>query len=122
MSHGQMLTAEKELQQEINALIHRAEILDAQEDQRYGRGNLGSELPDELRYKQSRLEKIRQARKEIEAETAAAAARQRHQDAEEVRAKAAAAEESDAAVVEQAHLNRKAEAAAAKAMVALEKA
>jgi hypothetical protein len=78
-----MLTAEKELEKEINALMRRAEILDAQEDRRYGKGKLGSELPDELRHKQGRLEKIRQARKEMEAETAAAAARQRQEEAEE---------------------------------------
>ena len=103
-------------------MIRRAEILDAQEDRRYGKRKLGSELPNELRHKQGRLEKIRKARKEMEAETAAAAARQRHQDAEEARAKAAAAHGSDATAEEQADLNRKAEAAAAKAMFALEKA
>ena len=122
MSHGRTLMAEKQLQHEINALMRRAEILDTQADQRYGKGNLGSELPNELRYMQSRLEKIRQACKEMEAETAAAVARQRHQDVKEARTKAAAAEESDTAVAEQVDLNRKAEAAAAKAMVALEKA
>ena len=77
MSHERMLRAEKELEKEINSMIRKAEILDAQEDRRYGKGNLGSELPDELRHKQGRLAKIRQARKEMEAETAAAAARQR---------------------------------------------
>ena len=34
MSHGRMLRAEKQLQQEINALMRRAEILDAQDDRR----------------------------------------------------------------------------------------
>jgi hypothetical protein len=103
-------------------LIRKAEILDAQEDRRYGKGNLGSELPDELRHKQSRLEKIRQARKEMEAETAAAAARQRQEEAEKARAKATSAQESNASATEQAELNRKAEAAAAKAKAAKEKA
>ena len=87
MSHERMLRAEKELEKEINALIRRAEILDAQEDRRYGKGKLGSELPDELRHKQSRLEKIRQARKEMEVETAAAAAQQRQEEAEEAGSK-----------------------------------
>ena len=82
MSHERMRRAEKELEKEINALIRKAEILDAQEDRKYGKSNLGSELPDELRHKQSRLEKIRLARKEMEAETAAAAARQRQEEAE----------------------------------------
>jgi transposase len=85
MSHERMLRAEKELQKEINALMRKAEILDAQDDRRYGKGKLGSELPDELRRRQDRLARIRQARKEMEAETAAAAARQRQEEAEERR-------------------------------------
>ena len=122
MSHERMLRAEKELEKEINALIRKAEILDAQEDRKYGKGNLGSDLPDELRHKQSHLEKIRQARKEMEAETAAAAARQRQEEAEKARAKGASAEESNAAAAEQAKLNRRAEATASKAKAAKEKA
>jgi hypothetical protein len=122
MSHERMLRAEKELEKEINALMRRAEILDAQEDKRYGKGKLGSDLPDELRRRQDRLTRIRQARKEMEAETAAAAARQRQEEAEEARAKAAAARESDAPVTEQTELNTKAETAEVKANVAREKA
>jgi hypothetical protein len=130
MSHERMLRAEKELEKEINALMRKAEILVAeglreavaQEDRSYGKGNRGSDLPDELRRRQDRLARIRQARKEMEAETAAATARQRQQEAEEARAKAAAALESDAPAAEQAELNRKAEAAAAKAKAARDKA
>ena len=122
MSHERMLKAEKQLEKEINALMRKAEILDAQEDRRYGKINRGSDLPDELRRRQDRLARIRQARKEMEAETTAATARQRHEEAEEARAKAAAARESDAPAAEQADLNKKAEAAAAKAKVAREKA
>lgn len=122
MSHERMIRAEKELEKEINALMRKAEILDAQEDRRYGKGKLGSELPDELRRRQDRLARIRQARKEMEAETAAAAARQRQEGAEEARAKAAAAEESDAPADEQTELNRKAEAAETKAEAVREKA
>ncbi len=44
MSHERMLRTEKELEKEINALMRRAEILDAQEDKRYGKGKLGSDL------------------------------------------------------------------------------
>jgi transposase len=122
MSHERMLKAVKQLEQEINALMRKAEILDAQEDQRYGKSNRGSDLPGELRRRQDRLARIRQARKEMEAETTAAAALQRHEEAEEARDKAAAARESDAPAAEQADLNKKAEAAAAKAKVAREKA
>ena len=122
MSYERMLRAEKELEKEINALMRKAEILDAQDDQRYGKGNRGSELPEELRHKQSRLARIRQARKEMEAETAAAAARQRQEEAEKASAKAAAAQEADAAAAEQAELNRKVEATADKAKAATDKA
>ncbi len=122
MSHERMLKAEKQLQQEINALMRKAEILDAQEDRRYGKGNRGSDLPDELRRRQDRLARIRQARKEMEAETAAAAARQRHEEAEAARAKAAAGRDADAPATEQAELHKKAEAAAAKAKAARDKA
>jgi transposase len=122
MSQERMLRAEKELQKEINALIRKAEILDAQEDRRYGKGKLGSELPDELRRRQDRLARIRQARKEMEAETAAAAARQRQEHAEEAQAEAASARDADAPADEQTELTRKAEAAAAKAKAAREKA
>jgi hypothetical protein len=86
MSHERMLRAEKHLAQEINALMRKAEILDAQEDRRYGKTNRGSDLPDELRRRQDRLERIRKARKEMEAETAAAAARQRQEEADAARA------------------------------------
>ena len=122
MSHERMLRAEKQLAQEINALMRKAEILDAQEDRRYGKTNRGSDLPDELRRRQDRLERIRQARKEMEAETAASAARQRQEEADQARVEADAAKESDAPAVEQAELNRRAEAAAAKAKAAREKA
>jgi transposase len=122
MSHERMLRAEKQLAQEINALMRKAEILDAQEDHRYGKTNRGSDLPDELRRRQDRLERIRQARKEMEAETAAAAARQRHEEADQTRADADAAKEADAPEAEQAELNKRAEAAAVKAKAAREKA
>jgi transposase len=122
MSHERMIRGEKELEKEINALMRRAEILDAQEDQRYGKGKRSSELPDELRRRQDRLARIRQARKEMEAETAAAAARQRQQDSEEASAKATAAQQADAPAADQFELNKKAEVAAAKAKAARDKA
>ncbi len=36
-------------------------MLDAQDDRRYGKGKLGSDLPDELRRRQDRLTRIRQS-------------------------------------------------------------
>jgi len=115
MSHERMLKAEEQLEKEINALMRRAEILDAQEDQRYGKGKLGSELPEELQRRQDRLERIRQARKELEAEAAAAAARDR---AEQAAAAEAAAATAAAEPEEREELRKKADKAQAKAQAA----
>ena len=117
-----MPRARKELEKEINALIRKAEILGAQKDRCYCKGSRGSELPEELRHKQSRLNQIRQARKEMDAETTAAAARKQQEEAEEVRAQSAAALEAGAPAAEQADLRKKAEAAEVKARAAREKA
>jgi DNA-binding FadR family transcriptional regulator len=59
--------------------MREAEIVDAQEDGKYGKGKRGSDLPEELQSREDQLEKIRQARKELEAETAAVAARERQE-------------------------------------------
>jgi hypothetical protein len=75
----------------------------------------GSELPEELRHKQGRLARIRQARKEMEAETVAATARQRQKETQKARAKASEAQEADAPAAEKAEHQKTVEAAAAKA-------
>ena len=63
---------------------------------------LARDLSDELQRRQERLVRIRQARKEMEAETAAATTRQRQEEAQEARARTAAAREADAPDAEQA--------------------
>lgn len=75
-----------------------------------------------MRRRKDRLERIRQARKEMEAETAASAARQRQEEADQARAQADAAKQADASAAEQTELNKRAEAAAAKSKAAREKA
>ena len=89
MSHERMLKAEAQLEKEIKELMRKAEILDAQEDSKYGKGKLGSDLPKELQRRQDRLAKIFQARKAMEAEAAAAAARDRAKQATAAEAAAA---------------------------------
>ena len=71
--------------------MRKAEILDAQEDRRNGKTSSGSDLPDELRRGLERLERIRQARKEMEAETAEAAAASTARETDQARAQADAA-------------------------------
>jgi transposase len=82
MSHERMEKSEQQLRQEMRALLRKAELIDAQEDGRYGKGKRGSELPEELQRRESRLEKIRQAKAELEAEAAAAQARRRQKQAD----------------------------------------
>jgi transposase len=126
MSHERMLKAEAQLEKEIKELMRRAELLDAQEDGKYGKGKLGSDLPEELRRRQDRLEKIRQARQALEAEAAAAAARDRAKQAGAAEAAAADAAASDADASEQQKLRDKAvkaqEIAEAAKDLAIEKA
>ena len=87
---------------EIAALLRKAELIDAQEDARYGKGKRGDELPKELERRKDRLEALRKARAELEAEAAADNARRREQQARaaeeqaaEAAAEAAAAADND---------------------------
>ena len=119
MSHERMLKAEAQLEKEIRELMHRAEILDAQEDGKYGKGKLGSDLPKELQRRENRLKKIKQARQALEAEAAAAAARDRAKQAAAAEAAVADAEKTDAEDGEQ-KLREKAAKAKEKAEAARE--
>jgi len=53
-------------QADVDRLLAEAEALDEKEDKKYGKGVRGDELPEELKFKQGRLEKIRQARQALE--------------------------------------------------------
>src|SRR6266568_2948694 len=73
MSYGRMEEAEKKLQAEVEALLAEAARLDAEEDGKYGKGRRGDELPPELARRESRLEKIREAKAALEQEAREAA-------------------------------------------------
>jgi transposase len=98
MSHERMLKSEAQLEAEIAALLRKAELIDAQEDARYGKGERGDELPKELQRRQDRLNVLRKAKAELEAEAAADNARRREQQARsaEEQAVEAAAQAADA--------------------------
>ena len=89
MSHERMLKSERQLEAEMRALLRKAELIDAQEDGKYGKGRRGDELPEELQRRSSRLEWIRKAKAELEAEAAAAKARQREEEARQAEQEAA---------------------------------
>jgi len=94
MSHERMLKSERQLEAEMRALLRKAEIIDAQEDGQYGKDKRGDELPKELQRRSSRLEWIRKAKAELEAEAAAAKAAQRNDEAEAAEQEAEASEAS----------------------------
>ena len=54
-------------------LLERAREVDEEEDRRYGKDKRGDELPEELAFREGRLEKIREAMAALEAEAQAAA-------------------------------------------------
>jgi transposase len=68
MSYGRMVEQEAVLQAEIAELLRRAEQADRDEDARYGPDRRGDELPAELARRESRLQKIREAKAALEAE------------------------------------------------------
>lgn len=72
MSYERMKKREAELKAEVDRWLTAAEAADAEEDKLYG-DKRGDELPDWVANKQRRLEKIRQAKAELEAEAKAAA-------------------------------------------------
>ena len=69
MSYGRMCEAERELERQVRELLEQARQVDQEEDRRYGKGKRGDELPEELRFRQSRLKKIREAKEALERET-----------------------------------------------------
>lgn len=65
MSYGRLKEKEKELTQEIEALVTQANRCDKEEDQTY-KDETGYELRDDLKFKQDRLEKIQEAKEALE--------------------------------------------------------
>ena len=73
MSYKRMKAKEDELERQVRELFELAERVDAEEDAKYGKGVRGDELPEELRHRESRLKKIREAKASLEAEARAKA-------------------------------------------------
>jgi hypothetical protein len=66
MSYGRMEETEKRLREEVRSLLRQAEAADQEEDRRYGADRQGDELAEELRRRESRIERIRQAQRALE--------------------------------------------------------
>jgi transposase len=65
MSYGRMREKQRQLRAEVKELLAQAEAADEEEDRRYG-NRRGDELPAELQRRETRLAKIKQAKKVVE--------------------------------------------------------
>ena len=65
MSYGRLKAKEKELAKEIEELTRQAEKCDEEEDKKY-QESTGYEIPEDLKFKKARLEKIQSAKAAIE--------------------------------------------------------
>jgi transposase len=65
MSYVRMQEKQQQLKEEVKQLLDQATAADEQEDRQYG-SKRGDELPEELQRRESRLAKIKQAKKVVE--------------------------------------------------------
>lgn len=93
MSYAYMQELERRLESEIAGLLKQADEADAADDARLGEGQDEESIPAELRRRQARLEKLRAAKAELEAEAKAARAARLRELAEGCDNRAANAED-----------------------------
>jgi transposase len=74
MSYDRMPEKQQQLRQEVKDLLAQAEAADAVDDAAYGADRRGDELPSELQRRESRLTRIREAKRALEARANAEAA------------------------------------------------
>jgi len=67
MSYGRMREKQRQLRDEVNQLLAQAEAADAADDAAYGPDHRGDELPAELQRRESRLQRIREAKRALDA-------------------------------------------------------
>jgi transposase len=65
MSYGRMKEKQQQLREEVKQLLEQAEAADKEEDGQYG-DKRGDELPEELQRRETRLAKIKEAKKVVE--------------------------------------------------------
>ena len=66
MSYKRMKEEERNLRVEVQQLLKQAKAADDDEDVRYGKNKNGDELPEELNRRETRLQKIREAKRALE--------------------------------------------------------
>jgi transposase len=68
MSYDRMKKAEEKLKSEINELLEKAKQADEADDESFGKGQKGENIPEELTRRESRLKKIEEAKATLEEE------------------------------------------------------
>jgi transposase len=66
MSYARMCEKQAQYEREVTELLKRAQETDEKEDREYGQDVRGDELPEELRFREKRLAKIREAKQALE--------------------------------------------------------
>jgi hypothetical protein len=66
MSYNRMTVEEERLQKEIDELLAKAQAADEADDEQHGIDRRGDELPEELARRETRLQKIREAKAALE--------------------------------------------------------
>jgi transposase len=74
MSYDRMRAKQQQLRDEVKRLLAQAEATDAAEDATYGTGRSGDELPAERQRRESRLQRMREATRALDARARAEAA------------------------------------------------
>src|SRR5215212_1683721 len=74
MSYGRMAEKQRQLRDEVRQMLAQADAADAAEDAAYGADQQGDELPVELQRRETRVARIREAKKALEARAKAEAA------------------------------------------------
>lgn len=92
MSYDRMGALEERLTAEIGALLQRAHEADAREDERFGEGQDSENIPNELKRREDRLARLREAKAALEKEARQARAAHHRELAKGCSARAEAAE------------------------------
>jgi transposase len=87
MSYDRMVEQEKAIRQQVKEMLARAAAVDAEEDRRYGKDRAGDELPEEWQRRETRLKRIREAKRALE-ERAREKAKKEGQPAEKAKPEA----------------------------------
>lgn len=91
MSYERMKQEELRLRGEIEELLRQAETIEQQENEEFGPGRDGEEIPAELERRETRLKRIQEVRQELENEAKAARAEELREEAQRQRERAAKA-------------------------------